>query len=334
MKKVFSIFMCVCIILSLPVIVVSAKDKETFYESIWINGIKYNLKSGYNSNKKCNFAYASAVYTKVKGSILKYPDYVSYKNKKYKVKYVNILCEEEYHNKTKKFNYKNIILPKYCKTFNFECAKFPKLKKIYVSKYLEQYNWLDFEDMPNLKVSIDKNNKYIKFKNGAIYSRDGERLIALINSKKIYNVSKYTLEVSINSKILRKISIPNSVSCEKIYLGGCKNLSTINIGNKGTEFKSSAFANCRSLKSIILPKTLKVINKFSFLNCNELKKVVLNSTSFAPKIDNDAFKNTKKGIEFYCKNKKVADQLFVNLKNSGVNNAKIYYQMLVYENVK
>lgn len=48
-----------------------------------------------------------------------------------------------------------------------------------------------------------------------------------------------------------------------------------------------------------------------------------------------AFSNTKKGIKFYVKNKKVAKSLKKQLKGSGVRNAKILVgKKVVYKNVK
>ena len=49
----------------------------------------------------------------------------------------------------------------------------------------------------------------------------------------------------------------------------------------------------------------------------------------------EAFENTKKGIKFYVKNKKVAKSLKKQLKGSGVRNAKILIgKKVVYKNVK
>ena len=114
----------------------------------------------------------------------------------------------------------------------------------------------------------------------------------------------------------------------------CVKLQKINLG-KTREIEDNAFENCRSLKSITLPKNMTAIYDEAFLDCKKLSKVTVKSTKNAPLIGEDAFENTKKGIKFYVKNKKVAKSLKKQLKDSGVRNAKILIgKKVVYKNVK
>ena len=54
----------------------------------------------------------------------------------------------------------------------------------------------------------------------------------------------------------------------------------------------------------------------------------------APEIQWNAFKNTKKGIKFVVKNKRVAKSLKKKLKGTGVRNAKILIgKKVVYQNI-
>ena len=114
----------------------------------------------------------------------------------------------------------------------------------------------------------------------------------------------------------------------------CVKLQKINLG-KTREIEDNAFENCRSLKSITLPKNMISICDEAFIDCKNLSKVNVKSTKNAPLIGEDAFENTKKGIKFYVKNKKVAKSLKKQLKGSGVRNAKILIgKKVVYKNVK
>ena len=153
-------------------------------------------------------------------------------------------------------------------------------------------------------------------------------------------------EKSFSGTAIKKITIPNSV----IKIGsqafeGCKKLKYVNIGNK-VKTLSGTFANCSNLEKIVLGTNIKDINDFeggswwtrdfitAFQNCKKLSSVVLKNKKKAPKISERTFENTKNGIKFYVKNKKVAKGLKKNLKGTGVKNAKIYIgKTLVYSGI-
>lgn len=144
--------------------------------------------------------------------------------------------------------------------------------------------------------------------------------------------------VKIKSKKLKDIG--------EIAFCGCYSLKKINIPSTVKTIGEGAFWQCKSLKKITLPKNLKSIGFSAFADCKKLSKVIINNKKKAPKISKDvvnsetgvykkAFKNTKKGIKFYVKNKKVAKSLKKQLKGSGVRNAKILVgKKVVYKNVK
>ena len=131
-----------------------------------------------------------------------------------------------------------------------------------------------------------------------------------------------------------------------VAFNACLSLKKINLPSKVKTIGEGAFWGCKSLKKITLPKNLKSIGFSAFADCKKLSKVIINNKKKAPKILKDsynsetgvykkAFKNTKKGIKFYVKNKKVAKSLKKQLKGSGVRNAKILIgKKVVYKNVK
>lgn len=163
------------------------------------------------------------------------------------------------------------------------------------------------------------------------------------NTKEIeqlaFNGDKKLKTVKINSKKLKSI--------EDLTFSGCSNLKKINIPSTVKTIGEGAFWKCKSLKKITLPKNLKKIEYSAFGNCKNLSKIILSSKKKAPRISKNvkansetgvyesAFSNTKKGIKFYVKNKRVAKSLKKQLKGSGVRNAKILVgKKVVYKNVK
>ena len=149
-----------------------------------------------------------------------------------------------------------------------------------------------------------------------------------------------------NCKNLKKVTLPNNVF---IYIGAFKNCVKLkNLNFKGTakydkdpeiltvtsDISKEAFANCVKLEKIKLE--IEGIEKKAFYNCKSLSKVTFKNEKKSPYIAKNAFKNTKKGIKFVVKNKKVAKQLKKQLinKKSGVKNAKILIgKKVVYQNI-
>ena len=193
-----------------------------------------------------------------------------------------------------------------------------------------------------------KNIKKVTYSNG-IKEVDVE---TFENHKKLQEVMLPTSiryigsEAFHNCKNLKKVTLPNNVF---IYSGAFKNCVKLkNLNFKGTakydkdpeiltvtsDISKEAFANCVKLEKIKLE--IEGIEKKAFYNCKSLSKVIFKNAKKSPYIAKNAFKNTKKGIKFVVKNKKVAKQLKKQLKNkkSGVKNAKILIgKKVVYQNI-
>ena len=305
-----------------------------------------------------NVTSVSVNYAKTKGSTLTIPETICFKENIFKVNYIYINDTKRMNSNGKwKLPYKNIIIPKSVKSADFQFAKLTNIEKIYVPKKTKVLEGLS--GYPKLKVIIDKNNPYIKMKNGAIYSKDGKKLLSLVNSKNTYRVSKGTKEINFYSvKNLKKVYLPSSLeTITKNSFEECSNLKKVKIGNKTKKIGSSAFNDCNSLKKlnipnslekisdsafekckslnkIVLPKKLDKIGLFAFKDCINLSKVTLEGEEKAPIIGKESFKNTKDGIQFIVKNQTVADQLKGQLNGSKVKNAKILIgKKVVYKNI-
>ena len=342
--KALILFLLSCILIS-----VNCINSIAYYELPHEKGSDTNVKIGKIYYNLSIFGHKEGEYTIyafypfANGDTLKMPDKINYKGRKYKVNYVSFnTYEEDYYGQPPilpsklTLPYKTIYLPKYTDTFHHtESMKLPNLKKLYVPK--NTHELIGINDMPKLKVIIDKKNPYIKMKNGAVYSKDGKTMYCLVNSKKKYKISKGTTSVDFGSnKTVEKVILPSSViNLNSGAFDWCFKLKSVKLNEQLKIIEGYAFEKCKSLKSITIPKNVEEIQFWAFKNCRKLSKVKIESEEKAPIIEDTAFKNTKDGIKFYVKNQTVADQLNEQLKGSGVRKAKILIgKKVVYKNVK
>ena len=110
---------------------------------------------------------------------------------------------------------------------------------------------IELSNMPKLKIIIDKENPYIKMKNGAVYSKDGKVMYTLINNKKIYKISNGTETISFNNELddtVEKIILPSSA--EKITENGfsaCVLLVVrLNMEKESPIIEDTAFKNTKN----------------------------------------------------------------------------------------
>ena len=204
----------------------------------------------------------------------------------------------------------------------YDFSKRNNIRKLYLSDNLKYINYGFASECKNLEyVYIGTNTEMICSGYSGAFEGDKKLKVVKINSKKLKNIGN-------------------------LSFSGCYSLKKINIPSTVKTIGEGAFWQCKSLKKITLPKNLKSIGFSAFADCKKLSKVIINNKKKAPKILKDsynsetgvykkAFKNTKKGIKFYVKNKKVAKSLKKQLKGSGVRNAKILIgKKVVYKNVK
>lgn len=368
--KSLNLLIVICVIMSAFSLNATAFYELTYrheykgiYENVKINDIYYYLSI--NGNKDDEFSIY-ATYPVVRGDTLKIPDKISFKGREYKVNNVTFDVQEEYNENfelpsTIVLPYKTIYLPKFANYLLISSGtKLPNLEKIYIPKKISDLSSLS--DMPKLKVIIDKKNPYIKMKNGAVYSKNGKKLLTLVNSKKKYKISEGTeyIEFGGQNNTVEKVILPSSLKklnfdafsrCNKLKsvkfnkelkfiaagaFDKCTSLKSISLPINLEKIAYSAFSNCRSLEEITIPKNIKKIQFFTFGNCTELSRVEIANEEKSPKIEDTAFQNTAEGIEFIVKNQTVADQLKEQLTSNkrGVRNAKILIgDKVVYENI-
>lgn len=341
--KVLVLFLLSCILISSDYINVSAYYKLTYNskydENVKIDDIYYNFYIMGNTDNEC---YTEAFYPVVSGNVLKFPDKVTYKGKKYKVDSVVFDASYiEYNNNPLNklvLPYETIYLPEYAMSFWIEDnVKLPNLKKIYIPKKLEDTDISCLCDMPDLKVIIDKDNPYVKIKNGAVYSKNGKKLYALVNSTKTYRIANGTKQIFFGkNKTVQKVILPSSIKkLSAAAFARCVNLKSVKLNKELKTIKWDAFYKCKSLKKITIPENVEKIQYDAFRKCKKLSKVKIESGEQVPNIENNAFKYTKNGIKFVVKNQSAAEQLVIQLKGSGVKNAKILVgKKVVYQNVE
>ncbi len=140
-------------------------------------------------------------------------------------------------------------------------------KEIYISKdvkYISPYafppHYYNIE-----KFTVDPENKYYFSWNGAIFSR--------VFAKNLVELVKYPI-----NKSDTHFNLPeNTYSvCQNAFYGN-RNIENIVIGEGKFEYiAEGAFRECKNLRSIELPKSLKGIGNLAFAYCGRLKSIVLN----------------------------------------------------------
>lgn len=194
--------------------------------------------------------------------------------------------------------------------FGFEKAKTVKTIKIpatVASLYVTEAPALK-------KVIINKNNENYIFKDNLVLDKKGDILKSCPGGLVNVTVPGYIKEIS------------------RSAFSGSKKLKSVTV-KQGIKVIPDSFENCKKLETVKLPIGLKELNK-SFDGCERLAKVTIGNTKTVPKIRKDTFDDTKTGISFFVKNKKLAEQLKKNLKKSGASKANIYVgKKLIYKNL-
>lgn len=126
---------------------------------------------------------------------------------------------------------------------------------------------LQFDDCTNLEeISFrDTNDKY-KSINGVVYSKDGSKLIYYPSGIKAVefeipdNVTTIGISAFDGQRNLENVIIPEGVNIEAGAFQDCEKLNNVIIPEGVTELKPRVFAICKSLKTIVLPKSLENID--------------------------------------------------------------------------
>ncbi len=202
----------------------------------------------------------------------------------------------------------------------------------------------------NIKNTVTKVNLPESITEIGAYAFTGfKKLKKLTLPKKLEKINERAFNLAVK---LETITIPKGVkTIEEGVFFGCSSLKKVIFKGEITQIYDNAFNKCKKLKSIVIPNSTKLIGEsafsnsalskvempsgihltsYVFSNCKKLKTVVLNGNKKPNFVDSN-FANTKKGIKFYVKNKKVAKSLKKQLKNSGAKNPKIYIGKKLYK---
>ena len=335
LKKILALNILVVIIINTLFITSSAGNDYDIHsiigdktDCITQNGITYILDDFLN--------YAKIIDINLSDRVISLPEQIEHNKKVYPVKYMS-LEEDSLRGFTtikSKKTCEKLIFPKSLENSGW-LKNWSKLKEIYIPKNSDSesigaiYNCLNLEKLnigknvryapdirncPKLKLSISKDNKWLKLIKNNIYSKNGKVLYKVVTDKTNFIVSNKVFKIDANA------------------FEGCKNLKNVKFLSSHVKIGYRAFSKCTNLKSVIL-NDVKTIDTRAFYNCKKLSKITINNKKKAPYILK-AFQNTKKGIKFVVKNKKVAKDLKRKLKGSGIKKAKILIgKKVVYKNI-
>jgi Leucine-rich repeat (LRR) protein len=141
-----------------------------------------------------------------------------------------------------------------------------------------------------------------------------------INDEGIMNINELFIEDGLyaSDKKIKKVVIGKKV--ETIYeyaFKDCINLEEVDLSSsKIKDIYESCFEGCSKLDNIILPKNIKQIDIYSFANCTSLKSIVLNNVN---DIKSLAFENCNNIEIIEIKNKRIKIHLDAF---KGCNNQK------------
>ena len=129
-----------------------------------------------------------------------------------------------------------------------------------------------------LSTKVNKYEKGIKDEFGAVYSKDGKRLLRFNSLSKKYSIKKGTRVICNNAFAyygwLQTIIIPDSVTnIGNSAFRGCYSLKQINIPNSIRNIGNDAFSECDSLIQITIPDSVTNIGNCAFEWCKYLQQI-------------------------------------------------------------
>lgn len=121
--------------------------------------------------------------------------------------------------------------------------------------------------------------KAVKDGFGALYSKDGKRLIKMNSDIENYTIKDGTRVICDNafeSSQLRQIVFPDSVlSIGEHAFNKCSQLQQVIIPDSVLSIGENAFNECSSLQQIIIPDSVLSIGKYAFEKCSQLRQIII-----------------------------------------------------------
>lgn len=134
------------------------------------------------------------------------------------------------------------------------------LKNVTIPKnvhYLDSFAFSNCTALKTIKVAED--NTYYYSQDGVVYNKDKTELVIHPIANTNYNIPKTVTRIGNNAfekNTMKDVTLPDSVT----YIG------------------KSAFGNCQTLATIIIPSSVKVIDNWAFTYCYELENITYNGT--------------------------------------------------------
>lgn len=155
-----------------------------------------------------------------------------------------------------------------------------ELETIVLSESIGVYTNI-FSNCPSLKeILVAENNTLVQSVDGVLFSKNGERLIAVPPA---YEVKDYVVPEGVTwignmafeyCDRIETIVLPEGVTTIGAYaFSDAVNLKEINLPEGIKELPQFAFLRCKSLKELVVPNTVTKINKRAFDSCSGLIKL-------------------------------------------------------------
>ena len=198
---------------------------------------------------------------------------------------------------------KNIVLPERTTQIGYQtfygCSS---LESIVIPSQIKQIYGQTFYNATSLKsVTFTKN-------------AEGKTVVTKLDAAAFRNTALETFEIpesvttlggsAFADTKLKSIHVPASITTLGSMVKGITTLESITFAEncKITAIANNEFSGCTSLKSIVIPATVKTIGFTSFKDCTSLESITFatkaDGTTSLTKIDHDAFANCKSLTEF------------------------------------
>lgn len=186
----------------------------------------------------------------------------------------------------------------------------PKLKRLHFTEnfyYDEDGGAFDIKNCPSLKMTIDKNHKYLKMVGNDICSKDGKKLLNVVAGKKNYKVPKGVKEISahalwgntaIETLHVRKAGVSG------IY--GLPNLKRVKMDKEyGDEWLFLIIKHTPPIKRLNVPEDVRYVYDKAEDGDSEINHIYL----YSKNLKGGDLRKASVKTTYHVRNKKVAKKL-------------------------
>ncbi len=169
-----------------------------------------------------------------------------------------------------------------------------KLTDVYLPSDIEEDAFSNiqapFDGCNSLKnIKIDDNSPYFKTIDGALFDKNGTKLIAYPFGKATKqkavipdNTKTMSYNLFFENDYIKEVVIPDSVesfdyddSNNVCYLFQNSSIEKIELSSCLTSIPNDTFLDCKNLKTITIPGSVRTIGQFAFYGCTSLSEVTI-----------------------------------------------------------